>query len=159
MDKQERIDEIILLQHELAHDLSPYAMDTWCKLDITVAQLKCLFIITSKDATNFRSLAQTLKVTPGNVTGIIDRLVEQGLAVRKQDSADRRVIQIEATEKGQNTLAELMNFHNIEVVRILGYMDSDDLDSLCRGLRGMTGVLKKLQSGKSLKIAAARTKC
>ena len=154
LDKEEKINEIISIQHQLARGLAPYAFESWCKLDMTLAQLKSLFIITSKEATNFRSLARILEVTPGNVTGIIDRLMEQGLVVRKQDTIDRRVIQIEATEKARDILATLTDFHNKEIVSLLRYMNHDDLDSLCRGLQGLFGVLKQLQTEKGCTPAA-----
>ncbi len=154
LDKEEKINEIISIQHQLARCLAPCALESWCKLDMTLAQLKILFIIISKEATNFRSLARMLEVTPGNVTGIIDRLTEQGLVVRKQDPVDRRVIQIEATEKARDILASLMDFHIKEMVNLLRYMDQDDLDSLCRGLQGLFGVLKQLQAEKGCASAA-----
>jgi DNA-binding MarR family transcriptional regulator len=143
LDKTEIIKQIIYIQQQVSHDLAPFALEFWQKLDVPMAQLKSLYIIASKGAINFSSLAQDLGVTPGNVTGIIDRLMEQGLVTRKQDPADRRVIQIEATEKGQELLANLVETHSYETLKLLEYMSLEELGSLHLGLMGLARAVKQ----------------
>lgn len=47
-----------------------------------------------------RELADALEVTPANVTGILDRLERDGLAVRSRAEEDRRVVYVRLTERG-----------------------------------------------------------
>jgi DNA-binding MarR family transcriptional regulator len=116
-------------------------MDQWRQLNIPFAQLKCLFLVVNRQGINSHLLAKELGVTPGNVTGIVDRLAEQNLVIRKPDPQDRRVIWIEATAKSQDLLHKLMEFHFQHIAKILAYMSVEDLEALDRGLQGLLSVI------------------
>jgi len=137
MDKKEVINEIMELQRRMSQVIIPYAIESWRELDVPLAQLKSLLIIAGKGETNFSTLAQDLGVTPGDVTGIIERLVEQGLVSRKPSPEDRRIIWLQATDKGRDLLANLMESQTHHMVHILEYMSLEDLKSLLRGLSGL----------------------
>ena len=134
MDKKGVISEIMELQQQMSRLIIPYAINSWRELDVPIAQLKSLLIIAGKGETNSSTLAQDLSVTPGDVTGIIERLVAQGLVIRKHSPEDRRVIWLEATDKGRNLLANLMESQTRHMAHILEYMSVEDLQSLSRGL-------------------------
>ena len=136
MDKKEAINEILELQRRINQAIIPYAIDSWREMDVPLAQLKSLLIIAVKGGTNFSALAQDLKVTPGDVTGIIERMVGQGLVSREPSSEDRRIIWLQATDKGRDLLANLMESQTRHMVHILEYMNLEDLKSLLRGLSG-----------------------
>jgi DNA-binding MarR family transcriptional regulator len=145
MDKAQAISEIIELQKRASHVLGGYAMESWRKLDVPMAQLKSLFIIVNKGDTNFHKLAQDLGVTSGNVTGIIDRLVEQGLVVRNPNLQDRREIRLEATQKGKDLLGNLMEAQTKHMAHILTHMGLEELTSLSRGLAGLVRAVEEHQ--------------
>jgi DNA-binding MarR family transcriptional regulator len=145
MNKADAINEIIDLQKQTGKVLGCYAIESWRKLDVPMAQLKSLFIIANKPDTNFKMLAQDLGVTSGNVTGIVDRLVEQGLVSRNLDTGDRRVIHLEATEKGLDLLANLMEAQTKHMSHILTHMSLEELTSLSRGLSGLFRSVKDHQ--------------
>jgi DNA-binding MarR family transcriptional regulator len=133
MDKKEVINEIMELQRRMSQIIIPYAIENWRELNVPLAQLKSLFIIISKGETNFSTLAQDLGVTPGDVTGIIERLVEQGLVSRNPNPEDRRVALLQATDKGRDLLSNLMESQSRHMSRILEYMSLQDLQLLLRG--------------------------
>ena len=145
MDKEEAISEIIGLQQRASKVLGSYAVESWRHLDVPMAQLKSLFIITSKGVTNFSMLAQELGVTSGNVTGIVDRLVDQGLVIRNPDPEDRRVIRLEATAKGRELLTNLMEAQTKHMAHILTHMNLDELTALSRGLTGLIRAVEEHQ--------------
>lgn len=142
MEKSEAIESILELQKRASHVLVNHAFEHWQKLDVPMAQLKSLFIIVNREKTNFRSLSRDLGVTPGNVTGLVNRLVEQGFVTRKPDPLDRRIIWLESTEKGYNLVINLMDTHSRQMTNILNQMSLDDLMSLARGLKGFQRVLE-----------------
>jgi DNA-binding MarR family transcriptional regulator len=145
MEKQQVIQDIIGLQQQFSRVGLHYAFESWRKLDVPVAQLKSLFVIANKEDTNFRTLAQDLGVTPGNVTGIVDRLVEQGLVSRNPSPEDRRIIRLQATEKGYDLLSNLIDAHTNNMVRILDRMSTEDLLALSKGLTGLIRALADCQ--------------
>ncbi len=145
MNKPDAINEIIELHKQATKVLGSYAIESWRKLDVPMAQLKSLFIIANKPDSNFKMLAHDLGVTSGNVTGIVDRLVEQDLVSRNLDQGDRRVIHLEATEKGLDLLANLMEVQNQQMSHILTHMSLEELISLSRGLSGLIQAVKDHQ--------------
>jgi MarR family 2-MHQ and catechol resistance regulon transcriptional repressor len=52
-------------------------------------------------------LGKDLDVTKGNITGLIDRMERDGLARRKDDPKDRRVIRAIITAKGKKVLRDI----------------------------------------------------
>jgi MarR family transcriptional regulator, organic hydroperoxide resistance regulator len=143
MDKTEAINEILSLQKRASNAVVGYAIDSWCKLDVPMAQFKSLFIIVYKEGANSRMLARHLGVTSGNVTGIVDRLVEQGLISRIPSPSDRRVIRLEATEKGRELLANLMEAQSRDMAHLLAHMCLEELTALFRGLTGLIRAIEE----------------
>jgi MarR family transcriptional regulator, organic hydroperoxide resistance regulator len=129
------LNEIIESHRRLNHALRDYSPDVWMDLSLTIAQVKSLFFISNQGSTNFRKLAERLKVTPSNVTGIIDRLVEQGLISRTENPEDRRVILLKTTEKGDAQVAELRERRSSYLSKALMNLKDDDLTCIAQGLK------------------------
>ena len=106
MEKQ-LLEEMIELQRQVDHDRRQYELDAWIRLHLGIGQLKALFFISNRGSTTTGKLAVALKVTPTNVTGIIDRLLEKNLITRTGDPDDRRVIWLRTTPQGDELVAEL----------------------------------------------------
>lgn len=73
----------------------------WLLLDLTMAQLKAMMLIVQTGGVRSRELADGLGIAPSAATPLVDRLVEQKLARRDDDPADRRIIWIRPTPKAQ----------------------------------------------------------
>jgi DNA-binding MarR family transcriptional regulator len=84
-------------------------------------------------------------VTQGNVTGIVDRLVEQSLVSRNPSPEDRRVIWIEATDKGRQLVANLIETHTSQMLHILNHMSLKELEALSIGLSGYVKAVEEHQ--------------
>ena len=142
-DKEQSIRDILNLVEKLPRVFSSPDLDEWRHLNVPMAQLKCLFLIMNRQEVNSRILARDLDVTPGNVTGIVDRLVEQELVIRKPDPQDRRVIWLEATPKGKELLGKLMENHSKQIALILDFMKPDELKALAVGMNGLVVALEQ----------------
>ncbi len=137
MDKAELIEEIIELQREADKARRQYELDVWMNLPLTIAQLKSLFFISNQGSTNSGKLAATLRVTPTNITGIIDRLVKQGLVSRTENQQDRRIQFLRTTEIGEELLANLRAKRRGYLTEVLTYMTIDELAILARGIASL----------------------
>jgi len=144
MEKEELIGEIIELQRKVDRARRQYQLDIWMSLPLTMAQLKCLFFISNHGSTNSRKLAEALGVTPTNITGIIDRLVKQGLVSRTEDAQDRRRLVLKATVRGGGLVASLRERKRSLFSKALAYMSTDELTTLYRGL---TSLVKAVEAG------------
>lgn len=137
IDKTDKIYEVIKFERRLNHALRQYAPDAWMNLGLTIGQLKSLFFIANEGTTNFRKLAAALGVTPSNVTGIVDRLAEQGLVTRNECPQDRRIVLLQATQKGETILAKLRERRRNHMVEILSHLNSEELSTVTSGLKLM----------------------
>jgi DNA-binding MarR family transcriptional regulator len=108
-------------------------LDSWVKLNLTIPQLKSLFYISRHGRVNLSGLASGIRVTPANVTGIADRLVEQGLLTRTPDPDDRRVSWLRATDKGKTLINDLREGRAQEMRRILDQLTEEELSTVARG--------------------------
>jgi MarR family transcriptional regulator, organic hydroperoxide resistance regulator len=131
------IEEIIEFQQETNRLLGNFAAEPWIELSLTIAQLKSLFFIASRGKTNFKKLADALGVTPPNVTGIVDRLVEHGLVSRTENPEDRRIMLLQITVKGRNLLHNLQQNRASHMSNILEQLDQEELSSLYRGMKAL----------------------
>ncbi|MCJ7522169.1 MAG: MarR family transcriptional regulator [Dehalococcoidia bacterium] len=134
MDKSKLIEEIVQLQHLLARAIRQYAPDAWMELNLTIGQLKSLFFIDFEGTTNVKKLATALGATPPNVTGIVDRLVEQGLVSREGNPDDRRMFILSITDKGKALLAKLREMEISRMSAILMRLSSEELSALAQSL-------------------------
>jgi MarR family transcriptional regulator, organic hydroperoxide resistance regulator len=146
MNTEKILNEIIESHRRLNHALRDYSPDVWMDLSLTIAQVKSLFFISNQGSTNFRKLAERLKVTPSNVTGIIDRLVEQGLISRTENPADRRVILLTTTAKGDALVAELRERRSSYLSKALMSLSAEDLASVAKGLTLLANATEEYNS-------------
>jgi DNA-binding MarR family transcriptional regulator len=133
MDKSALIKEIVELQRQINRDMRKHTLEAWMGLNLTVPQVKSLFFIANQGTTNFTKLATALGVTPANVTGIIDRLVEHDLVSRQENPDDRRSSILRVTEKGENTVANLRERRVSHTTKILSNLKVDELNDIKQG--------------------------
>jgi len=81
----------------------------WRYLDLTMAQLKAVMLLCRKGRAKGRELADGLGIAPSAATPLVDRLVEQKLAKREDDPADRRIVWILPTKKAQAVYDQLLH--------------------------------------------------
>jgi DNA-binding MarR family transcriptional regulator len=72
------------------------------------------------------ALSEALMVSNGNVTGIVERLVEQGLVERAPVAGDRRATLVRLTGRGRETFAEMAARHRDWVSDALGGLNVQD---------------------------------
>jgi MarR family transcriptional regulator, organic hydroperoxide resistance regulator len=120
--------------------------EAWMELDLTIAQLKCLFFIDHAGPTNHKSLAAFLGVTPPNVTGIVDRLVEQGLVTRHEYEANRRMQIIQLTAKSQELLNGLKSRRINKMADLMDRLSLEDMQALLQGSRALRRAEKELMA-------------
>ncbi len=74
--------------------------DDLAKLALTPPQFYVLATIGYAGRLPFGEIGAKMMVTVSNLTGIVDRLEEKKLVVRKRDDNDRRVVHVVLTDRG-----------------------------------------------------------
>ena len=71
-----------------------------------------------------RELSDRLMVTGGNVTGLTDRLVGEGLVERREDPGDRRTSTVALTAEGQRQFRMMARAHEAWVAELFGGLNA-----------------------------------
>lgn len=130
MERRELVEQVIELQRQVNRLFRDANSDAWMAMNLTRAQLKSLFFISHEKGTNFSKLAGALGLSPSNLTGIVDRLVEKGLVTRNDSAEDRRLVVLLATDKGEALIADLREHRVKYLSAILEHMNSEELSVL-----------------------------
>ncbi len=134
VDKHETIAKIIELQKEFGERMRQHNFHHWMALGLTAVQLKSLFYIVKVGDASSKKLSDTLGVTPANITGVVDRLIEHGLVQRVENPEDRRITFLRATDKGKKLFASLEEYAGEHLAKLLSSMNEEELEHLYLGL-------------------------
>lgn len=77
-------------------------------------------------------LSQRMMVSNGNVTGLVDRLVEQGLINRRPSPRDRRAQIVSLTAQGRKFFRSMARTNGDWVGEFFADLTSDDINALMR---------------------------
>ncbi|MGC8608414.1 MAG: MarR family winged helix-turn-helix transcriptional regulator [Thermoplasmata archaeon] len=72
------------------------------------------------------ALANLINVTPGWITGVIDKMESDGLVSRMRQESDRRIINIAITDRGRDLFFKAKKLHYEFVRESLKEMDEND---------------------------------
>jgi DNA-binding MarR family transcriptional regulator len=97
------------------------------QIGLSVAQFDLLSTLTEAEGLTQRDLAERLYVTKGNVSGLVDRLVEAGLVDRRPIPGDRRSHSLHLTEEGRRAAAAGMQLQQQFVIDTVGKLGDIDL--------------------------------
>lgn len=101
-------------------------------------QAKVLYLLSVGDL-SMSELVARLGVTLPTVSGVVDRLVDRGLIVRRADPSDRRRVFVGITPAGAELLDRFRDLNARQVGALLAVLDDADLDQV----RGFLAVLDR----------------
>jgi len=122
-----------LIEAELRDRLKSEFDTTLPRFDVMAALYR------SQDGMLMSDLSRFLLVSNGNVTGIVDRLVQEGLVARAQREGDRRTSIVSLTKTGRQLFARMAAEHEIWVNEALAGIDDGEA-------RQLAGFLKSFRS-------------
>lgn len=94
-------------------------------------------------------LSQRLMVSNGNITGLVDRLVAQGLLDRQPAPNDRRAQLVKLTPEGRRAFRSMASEHEDWVASIFGGLTAAEQDALMRLLAKAKQSARKAMSAES----------
>ncbi len=77
-------------------------------------------------------LSQRMMVSNGNVTGLVDRLLEQGLVSRRPSPKDRRAQLVSLTVEGRRFFRAMARANGDWIAEMLADLSADDIETLMR---------------------------
>jgi len=106
------------------------------EFDVTLPRFDVLAALYRRpDGMLMSELSRTLMVSNGNVTGIVDRLVGEGLIQRSRRNGDRRTSIVRLTPAGFRYFKRIAAAHERWVDELLGMFSPSEVDQLSELLK------------------------
>jgi DNA-binding MarR family transcriptional regulator len=131
-DRDALITRIMETQRQLRNRFSEANMHPLLDVNVTMSQLKILILLARLGGTSGQELARRTAVSLGTLTGIIDRLVAQGLVTRREDPRDRRVRRLELTPEGSELINGLIAAGEAQQQQLLQRLDDAGLETVAQ---------------------------
>ena len=112
------------IENELRERLRIHHATTLPRFDVLAALYR------NQEGLKMSELGRVLMVSNGNITGIIDRLVDDGWVARKPIAGDRRATRVALTAKGHDQFHAMAAEHEAWVNDIMAGLDASELAEL-----------------------------
>jgi DNA-binding MarR family transcriptional regulator len=131
------VDRIIDLQVHIIQLFEADRARDWLDVDLTIQQLKVMFLAVRLGSLTAGQISRELHVGFSTVTGLVDRLAEQGLVSRGEDPNDRRATRVVPTDAARALVERLYSYRRTEFRRLLEHTSDETLAALAEGLTGL----------------------
>jgi DNA-binding MarR family transcriptional regulator len=101
------------------------------------------------DGLKMNELSRRMMVTSGNITGITDQLVLEGLVERMEVDGDRRAYRVRLTKLGRTTFNEMAQQHEAWIMSAFDVLSPRELNAL----HALLGQVKQHQHSAALEPA------
>jgi DNA-binding MarR family transcriptional regulator len=128
------IDEVIAGYEVLMHSLAGGHAPEFLEIAITMPQAKVLYLLGAAGELHMSALVARLGVSLSTVSGLVDRLVDHGLARRREDAADRRQVVVDLTAAGTAFIDRFRELSVAEMRQLLVLLDDHELASVRHAL-------------------------
>lgn len=114
-------------------------------MDLTVAQLKALYVIDATEPIRMSQLARRLRTALSTTSGVVDGLVHLGLVERLEAPGDRRQVLVRVTDVASARLDAMNELGRERLRRLLASMQSSqDLASVTHAIELLTEASARL---------------
>ncbi len=120
----------LLLQHDLAQSFAGTAL--------TPARTHLLWAVHHRGPSTQQSLARALDVSPRNITGLVDALVDAGYVERRPHPSDRRATLVTLTDLGAATMAQMERERNQAAEALVAGWSQSEVRAVDRQLARLT---------------------
>jgi DNA-binding MarR family transcriptional regulator len=113
------------------------------KVGLTPPQFYVLATIGYAGGLPFGEIGAKMMVTVSNLTGIVDRLEDKKVVVRKRDEHDRRVVHVVLTDKGAKLYKSTIPVFEKSIAQIFACLDKPkqkELSVLLRKLNQLSSI-------------------
>jgi DNA-binding MarR family transcriptional regulator len=132
--RQELVERIVALQAHIARLVESDRALAWLDVDLTIQQIKAVLVLVRAGSLTAGQIGRELRVGFSTVTGLVDRLAEQGLVSRGEDPQDRRATRVVPTEAAYALVERLYAYRREALRHLLEHVSSETLLKLAEGL-------------------------
>jgi DNA-binding MarR family transcriptional regulator len=133
-------DEALAAYKKMHRALLTSTSRKWRDLDISMQQLRALFLLRDEEETSVGRLAELFGIGLPAASLLADRLVRAAYVERRDDPADRRRVLLSLTRAGERLVTDLREGSQTQMRRWMSSLSPEDLAALTRGWRALAEV-------------------
>jgi DNA-binding MarR family transcriptional regulator len=147
-DRATVTDEVIQGFESLTQRLAESHAPGFLEIDITMPQAKLLYLLGALGDLRMSDLVARLGVSLSTVSGLVDRVVDHGLASRREDPDDRRHVVVGLTPAGADFLDRFRELNARQMRELLDELDVADLALLRDAFAALERAVSRLSTRK-----------
>jgi DNA-binding MarR family transcriptional regulator len=144
------VDEVIAGYEALMHRMAGAHAPEFLEIPVTMPQAKLVYLLGAAGDLHMSELVARLGVSLSTVSGLVDRIVEAGLATRHEDPADRRQVVVGLTPAGASFIDRFRELNARQMRELLEQLADHELD----GVRATLSALARAADGLAARAAA-----
>ncbi len=133
-ERRARVERVVATYETLMHRVASAHVAAFLEVGVTMSQAKVLYLVQAEPGLRMSELSARLGVSLSTVSGVVDRLVDQGLLNRQDDPADRRQVLLRITDAGATQLELFRELTAGQVRDLLAGIGEADLTLVERAL-------------------------
>lgn len=111
---------------------------------ITVPQMRVITEVVSHQGISIKQISLNLPMTQSTVSGIVERLINKGILVKRTNSNDKRAVQIYPTDNVTKFLeVDRMKYVNQSLSDALNKLNPNNYDVVLRGIGLLVNAVKE----------------
>lgn len=121
------VERVVKAYATLMHRIASAHAAEFLAVGVTMSQAKLLYLVQAEPGLRMSELSARLGVSLSTVSGVVDRLVDQGFLSRTDDPADRRQVVLRVSASGADQLELLRELSAGQVRALLTRIEEADL--------------------------------
>jgi DNA-binding MarR family transcriptional regulator len=121
------VDQVVAGYETLMQRLADSHAPEFLDIDITMPQAKLLYLLRASGDLHMSAIVTRLGVSLSTVSGLVDRVVDHGLATRRDDPADRRQVVVALTPRGAEFIDRFRELNARQMRELLALVDDGEL--------------------------------
>ena len=113
---------------------------------VTMAQMRVLMLLSVVGEARMSDLAHKLGISLSTLSSLVDRLVEAGLAHRRDDPRDRRSVLVSLAPAGTQMLDQFQELGAAHLRLLLGQLDDHDLATVNQAIDLLVAAARRLSA-------------
>jgi DNA-binding MarR family transcriptional regulator len=134
IDRDLLVERVVASYDLLMHHVATAHVSEFVGVGVTMSQAKVLYLVQAEPDIRMSDLAGRMGVTLPSMSGVVDRLVDQGLLTRRDDPSDRRQALVHISDAGAHQLEAFRELNARQVRALLHRLATADLAVVARAI-------------------------
>ena len=136
------IEHVLAVFEEFRKRVDELHIPEFLNIDVTMAQAKILRLLETEGELHMSELVRRLGISLSTLSGHVDRLVQQGLVIRRDDPADRRQVLISPTPAAFELFERFHELNRAQLRPLLETLNRDERLDIVRAFHHMSRAIE-----------------